>query len=110
MGLLKNGISYGTNLLMATKNEKNAYRKIAELGCILCSSILGFEGTPAELHHIRRYGTKRSTSPVVPLCPEHHRGNTGVHGLGHKGFENKWGVTEEELLERVNQKLGKGNE
>ena len=110
MGLLKNGISYGTNLLMATKNEKNAYRKIAELGCILCSSILGFEGTPAELHHIRRYGTKRSTSPVVPLCPEHHRGNTGVHGLGHKGFENKWGVTEEELLERVNKKLGKGNE
>ena len=109
MGLLKNGTNYGTNLLMATKNEKNAYRKIAELGCILCSSILGFEGTPAELHHIRRYGTKRSTSPVVPLCPEHHRGNTGVHGLGHKGFENKWGVTEEELLERVNQKLGKGN-
>ena len=110
MGLLKNGISYGTNLLMATKNEKNAYRKIAELGCILCSSILGFEGTPAELHHIRRYGTKRSTSFVVPLCPEHHRGNTGVHGLGHKGFENKWGATEEELLERVNKKLGKGNE
>ena len=110
MGLLKNGIDFGTNLLMATKNEKNALNKIAELGCILCSSILGFEGTPAELHHIRRYGTKRSTSPVVPLCPEHHRGNTGVHGLGHKGFENKWGVTEEELLERVNQKLGKVNE
>ena len=110
MGLLKNGIDFGTNLLMATKNEKNALNKIAELGCILCSSILGFEGTPAELHHIRRYGTKRSTSPVVPLCPEHHRGNTGVHGLGHKGFENKWGVTEEELLERVNKKLGKGNE
>jgi hypothetical protein len=95
---------------MATKSEKNAFNKIAELGCILCSSILGFEGTPAELHHIRRYGTKRSTSPVVPLCPEHHRGNTGVHGLGHKGFENKWGVTEEELLERVNQRLGKVNE
>ena len=48
--------------------------------------------------------------PVVPLCPEHHRGNTGVHGLGHKGFTNKWGVTEEELLERVNQRLGKVNE
>jgi hypothetical protein len=92
---------------MATKDEKNVYSKIAELGCILCSSILGFEGTPAELHHIRRYGTKRSTSPVVPLCPEHHRGNTGVHGLGHKGFASKWGVTEEELLERVNKRLGK---
>jgi len=94
---------------MATKNEKKSFNQIAELGCILCATELGFEGTPAELHHIRRYGTKRSTSSVIPLCPEHHRGNSGVHGLGHKGFANKWGVTEEELLERVNQKLGKGN-
>ena len=110
MSLLRSGIDYGTNSLMATKSEKNAFNKIAELGCILCSTILGFEGTPSELHHIRRYGTKRATSPVIPLCPEHHRGNSGVHGLGHKGFTNKWGVTEEELLERVNQKLGKVNE
>jgi hypothetical protein len=95
-----------TTFLM-TKDEKNALNKIAELGCILCSEILGFEGTPSELHHIRRYGTKRSTSPVLPLCPEHHRGNSGVHGLGAKGFESKWGITQERLLERVNQKLGK---
>jgi hypothetical protein len=95
---------------MATKNEKNALNKIAELGCILCATELGFEGTPSELHHIRRYGGKRSASPCIPLCPEHHRGNSGVHGLGHKGFANKWGVTEEELLERVNQRLGKVNE
>jgi hypothetical protein len=92
---------------MATKSEKNALNKIAELGCILCSEVLGFEGTPSELHHVRRYGTKRSTSPVLPLCPEHHRGNSGVHGLGAKGFESKWGITQERLLERVNQKLGK---
>ena len=90
---------------MATKSEKNALNKIAELGCILCSSILGFEGTPAELHHIRRYGTKRSTSPVVPLCPEHHRGNSGVHGLGRKGFEAKWNVTQDTLLEKVHELL-----
>jgi len=95
---------------MATKDEKNALNKIAELGCILCSTILGFEGTPPELHHIRRYGGKRSASPVIPLCPEHHRGNSGIHGLGHKGFEKKWGVSEAWLLEKVNQRLGKGYE
>jgi hypothetical protein len=94
---------------MATKNEKIALNKIAELGCILCSEVLGIEGSQAELHHVRRFGTKRATSPVLPLCPEHHRGNSGVHGLGTKGFEDKWGVTYEKLLERVNQKLGKGN-
>lgn len=98
------------NGLMATKNEKKSLNKIAELGCILCAEVLGFEGTPAELHHVRRYGTKRATSPVLPLCPEHHRGNTGLHGLGAKGFENKWGITQERLLECVNQKLGKGYE
>ena len=95
---------------MATKNEKKSFDKIARLGCILCSTELGFEDTPSELHHIRRYGGKRSASPCIPLCPEHHRGNSGVHGLGHKGFANKWGVTEEELLERVNKRLGKENE
>lgn len=93
---------------MATKDEKKSFDKIARLGCILCSTILGFEDTPAELHHIRR-AAKRSTSPVIPLCPEHHRGNSGVHGLGRKSFEAKYGITEEELLERVYQRLGKGN-
>jgi hypothetical protein len=93
---------------MATKNEKKSLDKIARLGCVLCSTVLGFEDTPAELHHIRRAG-KRITSPVIPLCPEHHRGNDGIHGLGRKSFEAKYGITEEKLLERTNQKLGKGN-
>jgi len=93
-----------------TKDEKKRLNKIAELGCILCSEILGFEGTPSELHHVRRYGAKRITSPILPLCPEHHRGNSGIHGLGVKGFESKWGITCEELLERVSKRLGKENE
>ena len=92
---------------MATKNEKIALNKIAELGCILCSEVLGITGTPSELHHVRRYGAKRATSPVLPLCPAHHRGNDGIHGLGVKGFERKYEISCEELLERVNQKLGK---
>ena len=92
---------------MATKDEKNTLAATARLGCILCSEILGITGFAAELHHVRRYGAKRSASPVLPLCPEHHRGNNGVHGLGTKGFESKWGVTYEALLERVNEKLGK---
>ena len=90
-----------------TKNEKIALNKIAELGCILCSEVLGFEGTPAELHHIRRYGNVRASSDIIPLCPEHHRGNTGVHGMGRKGFAVKWGITEEKLLESVDKKLGR---
>ena len=91
-----------------TKDEKKHLNQIAELGCILCSEVLGIENCPpAEIHHVRRYGAVRSTSPCLPLCPEHHRGNSGVHGLGVKGFEKKWGISCEELLEQVNKRLGK---
>ena len=73
---------------MATKNEKKSFDKIANLGCILCAEILGFEGSQAELHHVRRYGNVRSASPVLALCPEHHRnGNDSIHRMGVKGFE-----------------------
>ena len=92
---------------MATKDEKNTLAATARLGCILCSEVLGIEGSEAELHHVRRFGAKRSASPVLPLCPEHHRGNTGVHGLGAKGFESKWGITFTQLLESVSKRLGK---
>ena len=82
---------------MATKNEKEKYRKIAELGCSLCRH-QGNEGTPCELHHIRRAG-KRSSAPVIGLCPYHHRGsNTSIHGMGRKRFEREYLITEEELL------------
>jgi hypothetical protein len=81
---------------MATKAEKERYGKMARLGCILCWH-LGYEGTPAEIHHIRRAG-RRSDAPVIGLCYEHHIGNTGIHGLGRKRFEAKYGITEESLL------------
>ena len=82
---------------MATKSEKEKYRKIAELGCSLCRH-QGSEGTPAELHHIRRTG-RRSDAPVIPLCPYHHRWpNTSIHGMGRRRFEAEYDVTEESLL------------
>jgi hypothetical protein len=40
----------------------------------------------------------RKSAPVIGLCREHHRGDTGIHGLGRKAFEKKYGLTEEDLL------------
>ena len=89
---------------MPTKAEKEHYRKVAELGCSLCRH-QGNEGTPAELHHIRRTG-KRSNAPVIPLCPYHHRGsNTSIHGMGRKRFEAEYQITEEDLLEMTEKLL-----
>jgi hypothetical protein len=82
---------------MPTKAEKQHYAKVANLGCSLCR-YLGYGESPPELHHIRRAG-KRTNAPVIPLCPEHHRGNTGIHGMGRKAFEKEYTVTEEELLD-----------
>ena len=72
----------------------------AALGCILCQR-LGYGSTPAEIHHIRRFGMPRDQAPFIPLCPEHHRGKSGVHGLGRKAFESRYGLTENDLLKEV---------
>jgi hypothetical protein len=91
-----------------TKDEKEHYRKVAELGCSLCRH-QGNEGTPCELHHIRRAG-KRSAAAVIGLCPYHHRGsNTSIHGMGRKRFEREYGVTEESLLAETLRILNAGS-
>jgi hypothetical protein len=86
-----------------TREEKDHLSAVASLGCILCRR-LGYGETPAECHHIRA-GTgkaqRASHFETLPLCPRHHRGNDGIHGLGTKGFVKHYGVTERELLEEV---------
>ena len=79
------------------KAEKKHYAKIAQLGCSLCRH-LGYGETPCEIHHIRKFGGKRKNAEVIGLCPEHHRGTSGVHGLGRKGFEACYGLDEQTLL------------
>lgn len=85
---------------MATKAERKHYQILANLGCSLCRH-LGYGETPAHIHHIRRMGGQRDNAPVIPLCPEHHTGNSGVHGMGRKAFTERYGVTEEDLLEQT---------
>lgn len=74
--------------------------RAASIGCILCR-YLGYGETPAELHHLRegQGGAQRASNfLVVPLCPEHHRGNLGFHGLGTRGFYNRYRLSELDLL------------
>jgi hypothetical protein len=89
---------------MATISERKYFAKLADFGCILCAK-LGHEGTPAEIHHLRNAGI-RANAPVIPLCPEHHRGNTGIHGLGKKAFERMYALTEQDLLKLTHSIIG----
>lgn len=94
---------------MTTVDQKKHMNRVAELGCAVCRR-MGYEGTPAELHHPRRgtgLGQRASNYDVIPLCPEHHRGKTGVHGLGTKGFPKHWGFDEADLLDDVKKYIKK---
>lgn len=77
--------------------------KVAALGCCICRR-LGYGPTPAQVHH-RRTGTgagrRASDRDTIPLCPEHHTGLAGIHGMGRRAFEAAYGVTELELIEET---------
>lgn len=72
-----------------TKAEKSHLSKVAALGCLICGT------HPAAVHHIRRYGAKRDHLNVLPLCHFHHQGAEGVHHLGSKAWQEKYGRYED---------------
>lgn len=82
--------------------------RVATLGCVVCRRTFKVY-TPAEVHHVAETSGLRSNFAVAPLCPEHHRGQMGVHGeLGVKGFCKAYrvpGETEYGLLVWVNEDL-----
>lgn len=74
--------------------------KVAALGCAICR-MLGWGVTPAALHHIREgqgMSQRASDMLVIPLCPEHHQGDTGFHGLGEREFERRYRLSELDIL------------
>lgn len=73
---------------------------VARLGCAICAR-MGYQDTPSEVHHQRTgvgAGRRAPDNLAIPLCPEHHRGRTGIHGMGRKAFERQYGVTEVDLV------------
>lgn len=83
-----------------TAAAKRHLSRVAALGCILCAS-RGTRGTPAEIHHLREgqgAAQRGSDFTAVPLCPEHHRGASGLHGLGTRGFAARYKLDELDLL------------
>lgn len=91
----------------AKAHERAHMGRVAALGCMLCLH-LGYGATPAEVHHPRTgagMGMRAAHEDGIPLCPEHHRGDTGLHGLGRKAFEQQYQITEADLLRLTTQAL-----
>ncbi len=59
---------------------------IATLGCLLAKRGFGGCAGATELHHVAEGSGTRNDWSLVPLCAEHHRGTSGLHGMGTKAF------------------------
>ena len=58
---------------------------VAQLPCVICV-LLGQPSPQVEVHHVATGSGVRSDFGVAPLCPEHHRGQSGFHGMGSRAF------------------------
>ena len=92
-----------------TPAEKRWMNEIVEIGCIACR-VMGWEETPAEVHHIEGKTKEQCHFLTLPLCPPHHRYGLDspdiVSRHPHKRkFEQTYG-TETELRERVCNLVG----
>jgi hypothetical protein len=90
-----------------TKAEKNHLSKVADFGCIACRKI-GFEDTPAEIHHIRDgvgMAQRATHFEVIPLCTGHHRRDDNSIHRSKLRFESEFG-TERELLAELLHEIG----
>lgn len=74
--------------------------RIHELPCVICWKKLGVKTYAVEAHHPT---VPRNPWLIIPLCYEHHRGATGVHGMRRRGFEMLWKVAESDLLGWTNE-------
>ena len=89
-----------------TKLERTTrFDALSGIGCIVCLNE-GFQHS-ASIHHLtgiayRGTGKKAADEHTIPLCYLHHQGNQGIHRIGMKPWELKFG-TQETLLRQVNE-------
>lgn len=82
-----------------TVAEKNHMIAVAQLPCIVC------QAWPVSVHHAETgMGGRKNHMKVLPLCWNHHQGRDGIHKMGRKPWQAKYG-TEQELLAKVAQQL-----
>lgn len=90
-----------------TAAERRHLSRVAEYGCVLCRRLTG-EPSPAQIHHPREgQGASQRADDALSfgMCPPHHTGPDGFHGLGKAAFEARYQLTELDLLADVIQAL-----
>jgi hypothetical protein len=80
--------------------------RIHRCPCIICD-LLGLGDSPSEVHHVESIRDSRSDYGAVPLCTEHHRGATGIHGMHRRPFFALYKLDDIELLKLTMKMLDK---
>lgn len=81
--------------------------RVAALGCCVCRRVFNVY-SPGEVHHIAEGSGLRSHFAIAPVCPEHHRGQSGFHVLKERAFCARYrvpGESEYGMLVWVNEDL-----
>ena len=81
---------------------------VAEAGCVIGNRGLGACSGSVEVHHVAEGSGERSDLSTAGLCTEHHRGESGIHGMGTKAFLRLYRLpTEYHLLIMANEDMAK---
>ena len=84
-----------------TKCDGMRLAAVRGMACAVCGRM------PCEAHHIDTgMGRRKDHQKTIPLCLEHHRGESGINGgrIGRKVWQARYG-TEKELLAQTNELL-----
>tara|TARA_R100001443_G_C3361148_1_gene179095 strand:+ start:2905 stop:3183 length:279 start_codon:yes stop_codon:yes gene_type:complete len=73
------------------------YKKMIDFGCVVCKRKYGVYTQPC-IHHLTGAGMGlKNKEKFIPLCHHHHQGKEGIHHLGNKIWEDRFGLQEELL-------------
>lgn len=81
---------------------KQYMAQVARLSCLPCR-LLGIEGTPAQVHHPRKFGGLRSNvdKETIPVCDPHHDGTEQSIHMNRKHVAEMFGMSEQEMAEQT---------
>ncbi|HET8686352.1 MAG TPA: hypothetical protein VFM18_06770 [Methanosarcina sp.] len=95
------------------KETKARFDAITRMGCCVCREYHGVI-SPAVVHHLtglengRAMGRKSPDENTIALCPTHHTDFLGIHYLGKREWERRFGLQSDYLL-KTNQLLKEMN-
>lgn len=82
-----------------TTEQKALWARLVARGCVICAQ-------KANIHHCGTgAGGRKDHDNVLPLCVFHHTGALGIHTIGRKKWQEKFG-TEQYLREKLLREMG----